>query len=140
MKCQICDDELLTGDTKHDCLGKRTMACEYCGLSFDYLPDLIGHFNSAHADAEKLIYVCDICRVKVHTRVLLEVHKERHTRDSFACPKCPQVFNKKLELAAHTRLTHVEASKWKLAKKPKSSLCFQTYEISFFSTSFSIFF
>lgn len=111
MKCQICDEELLPSDTTHDCLGKRTLPCEYCAGSFESLPVLLAHFNTDHADIEKLMYICDICRQKVHTRILLDAHKDKHTRGCFACTKCSQVFDKKLELLAHMRRDHVAASK-----------------------------
>lgn len=110
-KCQICDEELLLGVESHDCLGERSLPCEYCARPFVSLPRLLVHFGSEHADAEKLIYVCDICRRQVHTRILMEAHREKHTRGSFVCNKCPEVFDKKMELSLHKRRNHRDASK-----------------------------
>lgn len=110
--CQICDDELLPADEPaHCCLGERPLACEYCAYSFDRQHALMVHLSDAHADAEKLTYLCDICRRKFRMQLLMDAHREKHTLASFACDKCADVFDTKLELFNHRRRAHTTRSK-----------------------------
>lgn len=104
--CPVCDDDVVPGDTSHACLGNRPLTCEYCASSFGSLHELLIHLANGHSEMEKQHFICDICRRKFRMRMLMDAHREKHTPGSFGCEECPEVFDTKLELKNHSRLSH----------------------------------
>lgn len=109
--CAVCDAELATADTTHSCIDRHPLGCDYCPSSFGSVYALSAHLSNGHAAEAKRIFVCDICGRQFHQRLLMEAHRERHTRGSFACSKCDQVFDTKSKRHSHLRSAHTEASK-----------------------------
>lgn len=107
-KCQICQKKLSPDDTSHDCIGEQQLPCEYCDRSLKSLTELMTHLSNDHADTEKMVYACDLCRRPFDMRILMEAHRvARH----LTCTKCPATFDTMSKCYYHKQNAHVKQSK-----------------------------
>lgn len=80
-KCRVCNVPLDADAIKqHSCIGDGPWACDYCAGQFESLYALSGHLSIEHTVAEKLSFVCDVCRRRFSMRMLLDAHMATHAQ------------------------------------------------------------
>lgn len=103
-KCEICE-ELFTSKeiTGHICDAEKSIDCEYCGVSFKSVFNLLNHLNEHD---NRTLYRCRKCPRFFgmdHIRTLHEKHhKTMNTKTkSFICDICSKGFAENHLLKAH---------------------------------------
>lgn len=110
--CFICDERLTTDQlVTHSCLASSEIVCEYCSTPFELLDQLKEHLANEHSNAEKLVYICDICRSPFPMRSLMDCHKKYHKSGCYSCKKCNKTFDTVLQKQKHLINDHVTNSK-----------------------------
>lgn len=109
-KCFICDAKLTEDEIEtHSCIDSTV--CEYCAESFESLNKLKEHIDNDHLNAEKLVYICDICRKPFPMQSLMDCHKKYHKSGCYSCKQCDKIFDTVLQRQQHLINDHVTNSK-----------------------------
>lgn len=108
-KCAICNECLTSNELDwHVCRSNRSIACDYCDITFNATSRLLQHLETAHDGG--ILYKCRKCPQFFGTINLRHIHEECHDVSPkpkpFICEICSKAFADRMQLKIHS-VTHL---------------------------------